>query len=418
MGEKDKQYHKSKKGLDTALAKRLRYHRTSTRDADGVIMIPDYVRNEEAWIKYVELHDELLSSPDFYYQTSDKELVINTLTPTQHIAKKISHLPLAERNRIYAIAKRMRSLCGLVSSTKSKAIGNKYTLEETGAVGPRSMHKGFFESRGPEILEYFGRYFSTVEVHRIITQEWGYSVSYDVLKRWRLGHTERISELQDEFKSKYSDVRLGYKRSRLDELTYLYNTRLDLYRENKNREDSKELRAILNQVKQEVEGDVLTINGRIDVSHSLRTEEFVRHELMSHMNIKMLVIARVAERIGRNPLLLQYQLINSYYAKLTGFKKADVSIEDDDIVYPSSLIYDFDSLRQRNQELNAEYAEFEEMINSDNSGVKSVDPEDIKSRVAKMMIEKRAANNKTEARIIEGSVSPEQTNKTKKNGNS
>lgn len=414
MSNRQNKYYKTKKGFDTELRRRYRQHQTATRDADGVILFPKDIVDEEAWIRYVELTDDLLTSDLLNYQTSDENLVINTTSTKRAIESKISHLPKQEQEKIYKLATQMRSLQSKGVQAKAKAFGRGVHSKESKAISPHNIHSDFFATKGSELLEWFGRYFTLQEVHKMITHEWRYQIGFDVLRRWRDQNIVKIGELQEEFKSKYTDVRLGHKRSRLDELSYLYQTRLDLYKDSKHREDSKELRAILAQVRQEVEGDVLVINGKIQHEHNVRIEEQVRDELMAGINLKALIIARVAERMGRNPLLLQYQLINSYYAKFTGFQRADEDINTDKIIYPSSLIYDFDDLRNKNKEIQAEDAEFVEMVEERETHGVPTDTEGLKEALMKKILERQELNRRSEAKVESAQISKEQVIQPKK----
>ena len=59
----------------------------------------------------------------------------------------------------------------------------------------------------------------------------------------------KIKELQENFKKDYSDIRLGYKGSRLEELQYIYNNRKSIYSKSNSREDEKELMTLIESIK-------------------------------------------------------------------------------------------------------------------------------------------------------------------------
>lgn len=373
-----------------------------TRDDKGNVVIPPQARNHGAYMEYIRMHDKLTSDPDYFYQTSDPELIINTVANHGTICRLISHLPQDEQQKILTISTRIRSLSAKTAYQKKVAFGTTVDrskkkggdLTKDGIQTNRD-HSLFYAERGSELLEYFGRYFTLAEVHRIINNEWGYPININTLKQYRIDNIDKINERQAEFKRDFGDIRLGYKKSRLEELSYLYQTRRDLYSNAKKLDDSKELRAILEQVRKEVEGDSLTINGNLHVQHEIRIQQQINEQLMKGLNIKALIVARVAAKLGLDPLILQYKLINSYYAKFTGFKPADNNILTDEIIYPSALIYDFDQIRIKNAALIAEEAELTEDLTPVIAEEEKSKVIDIKSMIMKKLIENREMNKKT-----------------------
>lgn len=401
-----KRRYKPKKKEDYLKNTRQKAYLDETRNAKGEIVIPEQVKNKGEYMKYIEMHDKLIADPDYFYQTSDPEVIINTVCNHGTILRLISHLPQDEQNKILTISKRVRGDSARTAHQKKRAYGtlvknngkNDDVPDEFMLLTNRD-HSLFYAERGAEVLEYFGRYFTLQEVHRVINNEWGYPININTLKQYRIDNIDKITERQAEFKREYGDIRLGYKRSRMEELSYLFNTRRDIYSHSKKLDDSKEIRAILEQLRKEVEGDSLTINGNLHVEHDIRIQQQLNEQVMKGLNLKALIVARVAAKLGVDPLILQFKLINSYYAKFTGFKPADKNILTDEIIYPSQLIYDFDMIRVKNAQLIADEAEIVETLTPTITPEQKEKAIDIKSMVMKKLIENRELNKKTKSII-------------------
>ena len=132
---------------------------------------------------------------------------------------------------------------------------------------------------------------------------------------------------------------------------------------------------------------------RIQNEHRIQLQ--VNNELLKGMSLKSLIIARVAAKLGKNPIVLQHRLMTSYYAKLTGFIQADNDIATDQIIFPSQLIYDFDDLREKNNNIEIEDAKIISETSSQISDNNSVSLEDVKLELMKRLIEQRSINKKT-----------------------
>ena len=164
------------------------------------------------------------------------------------------------------------------------------------------------------------------------------SISSYQIKKVIKDNILKINELRDKFKKDYSDIRLGYKRSRLEELQYLYNTRKNIYANSKikSKEDEKQLLAILESIKREIQGD-LVINGELNVQIEDQASIFIKNQMMKKINISMYILASIAGKLNINPLLLLSRLNNSNYAQFTGYGIDGISSTalTDEISYPS-----------------------------------------------------------------------------------
>lgn len=307
------------------------------------IEFPKGVTDEAAYLEYLQAKEAVEKHEQRFYKTSDGKVV--DLMATAHIInKQIKDSSQDDQIAIKKLISEFRSLIGKMTSLKRKAWGTlrEEISKQTGGLGP-------LVDRQMEVIELFGRFYTASEIHRIIVHDWGYNIGLDSINNFRKKNIEKITELQKDFEESYSDVRLGKRRSRLDEYTWLYNKTKEKYVSNEAREDAKLMQSLLESIKKEVDGD-LVINGKlkVDIEHTINMQ--VQSDMLKDFNITALIIARLAGRMNVNPMLLLSRLSRSQYAKFTGFGGASKSEMDNDEIYSiTNLTYDFDRIVQLNQ---------------------------------------------------------------------
>lgn len=238
-----------------------------------------------------------------------------------------------------------------------------------------------------EILELFGKFYRVEEVFKIIKDEWKIKVPYAGLQFFYRANIDIIEELKRDYENSVPDVRLGKRRSRLDELTFIYSRIKTKFLAYESREDAKMLQSLLESIKKEVDGD-LVINGKlqVDIEHSINIQ--VQNQMLKDLNISALIVAKLAGRLNINPIFLLSRLSNSYYSKFTGFGHANrQEMVEDEIYYPSGIAYDWNNIIIANAESN------EEDKNSQNLGeiqeAEIVEVMSIKDRILAELKEKQ-----------------------------
>jgi hypothetical protein len=197
-----------------------------------------------------------------------------------------------------------------------------------------------------ELIDYFTRYFSVHEVLRIVKEDWSFNrCERSDIESFYKEYREEIKAAQEEYKNSIDEIRLVYKRSRLDELLDLYNDRRLIYIKQRKQSDYRLLLMTLEQVRKEVEGERVTVDAAFKVQ--LEKEATVhQEEIMRTLPIKMMILSLVAGRAGQNPQLLMSKLAESYYAKYTGYSGQIKAYDGDDITFPSEFIYNMDEMRE------------------------------------------------------------------------
>lgn len=225
----------------------------------------------------------------------------------------------------------------------------------------KNQHWSKALARSEELLALFGKYYNGVEVHRIVTTEWKLpQVKYEFIIKFSRDNSEKIVELKDAYMKDTNNVRLVHKRSRLDELTEMYQSRKMKYETTETRSDYELMLKTLEQIRKEVEGQQIHINGRIQIEHEAAVQDHVNREIMNNLNVNDLIIGRLCARLGVNPKYILYRLHTSYYKKFTGFLPDEMN-DDNEVHYPSQVVYDFTRIASLNRSLDVEDVEYKEV---------------------------------------------------------
>lgn len=261
------------------------------------------------------------------------------------LQKDIAHLPIPEQKKIM----KWKDMEYKVKMKRMSLIRQAYGKSENqkDLSHPLDIIKD-------ELIELFGRMFSTGEVHKVILTKFkgkGLSrITVDQVKHFRVKHLLTIQKKIEEFKREYTDMRLAIKRGRLEELVYIYNIRKRIYEGTQKGEDHKILLSTLEQIRKEAEGDTLRIEGEMNINTEVLIQQQVDREIMSSINLKEVVIARIAAKSGIPIKMFLGQLEKSWYNK--AFNDAEEA-EYEEIPNPSNQSYDFDRIKgiqKQNQE--------------------------------------------------------------------
>ena len=319
----------------------------------------------KAYDEYLALEKRIEEHPKRYYKTQDSsgnEIVIDCKNAPFTIKKQTKLLPKEEESKVMDVWREINQLKidrGQITK-KFPEIG-EYTRSKTAI--------GVLDARRTEILELFGSWKRVDEIRSYINQEYKMKVSTQMLKKFAIANQDKIKELRNEWVDSYADFDVAQKRGRVERLAYIVKTQTDKYQQTKYKaEHSREIRAALEQLRKEVEGDEikLTVSGEIDVRQTLLVNQSI-DEITSRVNINALIVALVASKRGLDPTKFMNKLANGYYSSFTGFKgKMDENELHNEIQYPSKLIYNWTEIDKKNKESNQEdYVEYTDVNQED-----------------------------------------------------
>ena len=301
--------------------------------------IPKDVVNKEAYLEACELQEhELLLPENRIRQTSDPELVVNLAAGTYILRNKIAHLPQKEQTVLLKAHTEIKRILGKINAIKYKAYG--YAPHKK--LGEGEVMPKLYDQYKPEVMDLLPRFHKAPEIQDIMQKRHGVMLRGEWIHAVLMTNMDAINEKQEEYKRQYGDVRLAHKRSRIDEMMYLYLHRKNIYQKSLNRDDYKLLLQTLNQIKSEVEGDIV-INGHIEHDMELSINRQLNYsEIQANKVILFAIIAKLAAKRGTNPLFYLSKLENSMYAAYTGVRGG--SISNDTPIWPSQITFGLDTV--------------------------------------------------------------------------
>lgn len=309
--------------------------------ANDKIEIPKEVVNPQAYKRMIALMRHPILQNTIYVSSEGDEINIAMLP--HRLELKIAHLSPKEQDTVREIKRKYNQMRARITTEKAAAFGH------SGRNGGRTKEELIkFQERSPfetDIIELLGRMFTITEVVQILGEENGAVVTEKDVKKVFKEHIVEIEKLREEFRNKVTDVRLYNKRPRLEELAWMYGKMKNRFNVNNSSEAYNSMLRTLEQIRKEAEGDILTVNGVVDVNIEAQIQEHIQQEIYKTINLKEIILGRVAARMGYDPAKLIAGLHNSYYAK---FVQISGDFEEDaEMVYPSSQAYDFTQIEMK-----------------------------------------------------------------------
>lgn len=304
----------------------------------SAIEIPEEVVDKKSYMKFIALSRNPIIK-EHYVETSEGES-INLHTAPQWIRKYIQHLSPSEQEEIMQKKNEWQRINMKMRAAESAAYGKKH-----GRVG---RPKG--DSLEHDIVELLGRMYTIPEVIRIMGEDNEIIVTEDQVRSVLRRKLPEVERKREEFRNKVADVRLYNKRPRLEELAWMYSKMKMRYISFNGVDSYNAMLRTLEQIRKEAEGDQLTINGALDVNVNIEIQAHIQKEILKTINIKEIILGRIAARMGFDTKKLIASLHNSYYNKF-------VQISGDfdpqaEIEFPSLINYDYNEIEQRNSQYN------------------------------------------------------------------
>lgn len=360
----------------------------SDKNKINIATLPEHVKTgsrevKKAYKEWLSLRDQLHNHPKRWYSIPDPDnleesKIIDLIQAISNIRKWIKHVSNEEIEAIELIWKELHMI--KMSIAKQKRI---WDPKKYGIIGNLSG----LDPYSADIIELFGQWKTNKEVKKIIYERWGYDVSSVKISNFKVVNQDKIDALRTEWEKSYDNFDVARKRGRIERLAYLAQTQMDKYKKNNEHSvvNSRELRAILEQIRVEVEGNKLAIdvNGKIDINSTLNMNLSIQR-LTQKISINSFCVALVAAKRGIDPTKLMHKLTSSFYKQYNGFMQ--VSDNRGDIEYPSNLIqtYDWNEIDRMYQ--NGKIEDFEvqeaEVIEESNS------TDSIKSKMMELLTNK------------------------------
>lgn len=313
------------------------------------IEIPEGVVDRKQYLKYVVLDRNPILKEKLLTASDGTEINIALLP---HVfRKKIEHLPPKEQEYFLERKRRYTHVMAKRNIAKGMAFGNmgrnpSKSKDETEA---RAYQKKAEIALEQDIVTLLGRMFSVAEVVRILVEDNGIAISAEKVKQVLAKNITAIEKQREEFRNKVTDVRLYNKRPRLEELAWMYSKmKMRYITMNGSVEAYNAMLRTLEQIRKEAEGDIINLNGNIDVNIQAELQAHIQKEVIKTINLKEIILGRIAARMNYDCDKLVAGLHNSYYAQfvqISGDYNPDAEMQ-----YPSLVNYDFADIERKNAE--------------------------------------------------------------------
>lgn len=309
------------------------------------IPIPEGVVDVKSFRKMKALEQAPILKNTIYVASDGSEINFGMLPNL--LRKYIEHLAPKEQEDIWELKRKYNVLRGKISACKAKAYGR------AGRYSGRSRKEVQANALSPfedDVIQLLGRMFTIAEVVKIMGEDNHIICKEDDVKEILKKHIVEVEKRREEFRNKVTDVRLYNKRPRLEELAWMYSKMKARYVALNGIDAYNSMLRTLEQIRKESEGDVLTINGAVDVNIEVQIQAHIQKEILKTVNLKEIILGRVAARMNCDPVKLIAGLHNSYYAKfmeISGDYDPKASMD-----YPSASAYDFTTIeRQANHDV-------------------------------------------------------------------
>lgn len=298
------------------------------------VAIPEDVVNPKEYIKMIALERHPIIRNTIYLSSEGDEINIAMLP--HRLKKYIEHLSPKEQEDIMELKRKYNQMRAKITTCKAMAYGR------AGRYGGEKKEVALLNKLSPfeeDIIELLGRMFTVAEVVKIMGEDNGIIVQENEVKDVLKKHIVEIERKREEFRNRVTDVRLYNKRPRLEELAWMYSKMKARYVAINSTDAYNAMLRTLEQIRKEAEGDILTVNGAVDINIELTIQNHIQKEILKTINLKEIILGRVAARMNYDPKKLVAGLHNSYYAKFVDIS-GDFD-EDAEMQYPSNTAYDF-----------------------------------------------------------------------------
>lgn len=309
------------------------------------IVYPEGVVDKKEYVKYLALSNHPLIKNGVIVTSEGEELNIRMMPNV--LRDKVKHLPPKEQEAILSQRTQYNTLLGKKSSAKRKAFGTATNYPKGRRTGKNGKRYNVMEK---DVIELLGRLFTISEVVRIMGEDYGIEITAELVKKILKENIVEIEKKREEFRNRVTDVRLYNKRPRLEELAWLYGKMKMRYVASNGIEAYNACLRTLEQLRKEAEGDILNVQGAMDINLSVEINAHIQQEILKTINLKEIILGRVAARMSYDPTKLIAGLHNSYYnrfVQISGDYDPKAEIE-----YPSLINYDFTEIEKRNAEVD------------------------------------------------------------------
>lgn len=311
------------------------------------IEIPQDVIDKQAYMRYIAYSNHPLLKNPIYVTPEGEE--INLAMLIHYLRRKIEHLSPKEQEIILDLKTKYMQI------VQKKNVASGMAWGRIGKPKKKTPSQKEIENKAKQALEndiitLLGRMFSINEVVKILVEDNGLVVTTAQVKDIMARNLVVIERKREEFRNKVTDVRLYNKRPRLEELAWMYSKMKMRYITLNSVEAYNAMLRTLEQLRKEAEGDILSVRGAIDVNLNVELQAHIQKEILKTINLKEIILGRIAARMNYDCDKLIAGLHNSYYNRFVQISGDYDPNAENDMQYPSLVNYDFVEIERKNAE--------------------------------------------------------------------
>lgn len=311
------------------------------------IEIPQDVIDKQAYMRYIAYSNHPLLKNPIYVTPEGEE--INLAMLIHYLRRKIEHLPPKEQEIILDLKTKYMQIVQKKNVASGMAWG-RIGKPKKKTPSQKEMENKAKQALENDIITLLGRMFSINEVVKILVEDNGLVVTTAQVKDIMARNLVVIERKREEFRNKVTDVRLYNKRPRLEELAWMYSKMKMRYITMNSVEAYNAMLRTLEQLRKEAEGDILSVRGAIDVNLNVELQAHIQKEILKTINLKEIILGRIAARMNYDCDKLIAGLHNSYYNKFVQISGDYDPNAENDMQYPSLVNYDFVEIERKNAE--------------------------------------------------------------------
>jgi hypothetical protein len=285
---------------------------------------PPYIVDQQdhikhVWLQWYSISQKIDNHPSrFFPITNPNSGVVKVLDLKNSIGLAMKHAKFygATPEDLAEVETAAREIQAL--KCKKSFLNKEWTKAAFGKKGERTI----LDLRYNEIVDLYSKFYSTDEIYDIIVNRWGMHVRKELIQKFYVDNKDKIELKRADYVLKSKDLRLATDAGRLEVLSNLAFEMEKKFEKSRNVDVSKEIRAIIEQIRREVKGDEikLTIDGKIDINATIQANKSM-NDALSKLPINMIVIGLTAAKQRINPTAIMASLANSYYARFNGFNR-------------------------------------------------------------------------------------------------
>lgn len=311
------------------------------------IEIPQDVIDKQAYMRYIAYSNHPLLKNPIYVTPEGEE--INLAMLIHYLRRKIEHLPPKEQEIILDLKTKYMQIVQKKNVASGMAWG-RIGKPKKKTPSQKEMENKAKQALENDIITLLGRMFSINEVVKILVEDNGLVVTTAQVKDIMARNLVIIERKREEFRNKVTDVRLYNKRPRLEELAWMYSKMKMRYITLNSVEAYNAMLRTLEQLRKEAEGDILSVRGAIDVNLNVELQAHIQKEILKTINLKEIILGRIAARMNYDCDKLIAGLHNSYYNRFVQISGDYDPNAENDMQYPSLVNYDFAEIERKNAE--------------------------------------------------------------------